>query len=136
MIDGSEETDLLTPTTYFQRALCAALVLAALPGCGLMKRNDEVTTVINRRALGMSAGEFFDRFGRPGVRREQSDGSVEYDWVSSVPYALPGPAGLDERICRLKVSVDNKGRVSAVQVLFDAPGLKSTSRCSEIFAAP
>jgi hypothetical protein len=136
MIDGSEETDLLTSITFFPRALCAALVLAALPGCELMKRNEEVTTVINRRALGMPAGEFFDRFGRAGPKREQSDGSAEYDWVSSVPYAQAGPAGLDDRICRLKVSVDNKGRVSAVQVLFDAPGLKSTSRCSEIFATP
>ena len=136
MIDGSEEPDLLTPITFFRRALCTALVLTALPGCELMKRNEEATTVINRRALGMSAGEFFDRFGRPGLKREQSDGSAEYDWVSSVPYALPGPGGLDDRICRLKVSVDSKGRVSAVQILFDAPGLKSTSRCSEIFAAP
>lgn len=99
-----------------------------------MKRDEEVATVINRHAIGMPAGEFFDRFGPHGRKRDQSDGGAEYDWVSSVPYALPGPAGLDERFCRLKVSVDNKGRVNAVQILFDAPGLKSTSRCSEIFA--
>ena len=125
----------MTSITWLRCALCAALVLGTLPGCELMKRNEEVTTVINRRVLGMAAGEFFDRFGRPGPRREQSDGGAEYDWISSVPYALPGPAGLDERICRLKVSADKQGRISAVQVLFDAPGLKSTSRCSEIFAA-
>lgn len=125
----------MTSTLWLRRALCATIVFGTLPGCELMKRNEEATTVINRRAIGMPAGEFFDRFGRPGPRREQSDGAAEYDWISSVPYALPGPAGLDERICRLKVSVDKRGRVSAVQIVFDAPGLKSTSRCSEIFAA-
>ncbi len=126
----------MTSTHFFRRALCAAIVVAALPGCELMKRDEEATTVINRRAIGMPAGEFFDRFGRPGPKRDQGDGSAEYDWTSSVPYSRPGPAGLDERICRLKVSVDNRGKVSAVQILFDAPGVKSTSRCSEIFAAP
>jgi hypothetical protein len=126
----------LTSTPLLRRALCAAIVLAALSGCELMKRNEEVTTVVNRRAIGMPAGEFFDRFGRPGSRLEQLDGSTVYDWTSGVGYALPGPAGLDDRICRLKVSVDTKGRVGAVQILFDAPGQKSTSRCSEIFAAP
>ena len=132
----AQETDPLTSTHFFRRALCAAIVLAALPGCELMKRNEEATTVINRRAIGMPAGEFFDRFGRPGPKRDQSDGSAEYDWISSVPYSRPGPNGLDDRICRLKVTVDNKGRVSAVQIMFDAPGVNSTSRCSEIFAAP
>ena len=126
----------MKPTVLFRRALCAAIVLAALPGCEMMKRNEEATNVINRRAIGMHVGEFFDRYGRPGEKRERGDGSAEYAWISSVPYALPGPAGLDERICRLNVTVDSKGLVSAVQILFDAQGLKSTSRCSEIFAAP
>ena len=125
----------MTSPTVMPRTLCAVLVLASLAGCELMKKNEEVTTVINRRAIGMPAGEFFDRFGPHGRKRDQSDGSAEYDWVSSVPYSRPGPAGLDERICRLKVSVDTKGRVSAVTVLFDAPGLTSTSRCAEIFSA-
>ena len=126
----------MKPTVLFRRALCATIVLAALPGCEMMKRNEEASNVINRRAIGMHAGEFFDRYGHPGDKRERSDGSAEYSWVSSVPYAPPGPSGLDDRLCRLNVAVDSKGLVSAVQILFDAPGLKSTSRCSEIFAAP
>ena len=126
----------MKPTVLFRRALCATIVLAALPGCELMKRNEETMTVINRRAIGMHAGDFFQRYGRPGDKRERGDGTTEYAWVSSVPYAPPGPSGLDDRLCRLGVTVDAKGLVSAVQILFDAPGLKSTSRCSEIFAAP
>ena len=96
----------MTFLALMSRALCAALALASFAGCELMKKNEEVTTVINRRAIGMPAGEFFDRFGPHGRKRELNDGSAEYDWVSSVPYTRPGPAGQDERICRLKVSVD------------------------------
>lgn len=121
------------------RTACATLAVAglvAVAGCELLKHNEEATTVINRRAIGMPAGEFFDRFGRPGKRLEASDGSAVYDWVSSVPEAPPGPEGRDDRLCRLKVSVDKRGRISAVEILFDAPGRKSTSRCSEVFAGP
>lgn len=118
------------------RIACAALAVSAVAGCELLKHNEAATTVINRRAIGMPVGEFFDRFGRPGKRFESSDGSAVYDWTSSIPDAPPGPEGRDDRICRLKVSVDNRGRVSAVEILFDAPGLKSTSKCSELFAGP
>ena len=128
----ADRSDLLTFPTM-PRALCAVLALAALAGCELMKKNEEVTAVINRRAVGMPAGEFFDRYGDHGRKRESGDGSAEYDWLSSVPFAKSGPEGLDERICRLRISVDPKGRISAVQILFDAVGLKSTSRCAEIF---
>ncbi len=117
-------------------ATLAVFVFAGLAGCEVLKHNEAATSVINRRAVGMPAGEFFDRFGRPGKRVEASDGSTAYDWVSSVPEAPPGPEGRDDRLCRLKVSVDPRGRISAVEILYDAPGLKSTSRCSELFAGP
>ena len=124
---------MIHPTSV--RWLCAAIALASLAGCELLKKNDDVSVVINRRAVGMPAGEFFDRFGNYGRKREQPDGSVDYEWASTVPFARPGPDGLDERVCRLRVSVDIKGKISAVQVLLDAQGLKSTSRCTEIFGA-
>ncbi len=125
----------MKPNVLLRRALCAAIVLAALPGCELLKRNEEATNIINRRAIGMHVGDFFDRYGRPGGKIERGDGSADYVWVSSVPYAQTGPAGLDDRICRLVLTVDGKGLVSAVQILVDSPGLKSASRCGEIFAA-
>ena len=126
----------MTSTPWLRRALCAATLCGLLGGCELLKHNEEVTTVINRRAIGMQAGDFFDRFGRPGRKRDLIDGSAEYEWFSSLPYTAPGPAGQDERICRLRITVDVKGHVSAVQVIYDAQGLKSTTRCGEIFAAP
>lgn len=121
------------------RAACAtlaAVALGGLAGCELLKHNEEATTVINRRAIGMPAGDFFDRFGRPGKRIELGDGGAIYDWSSNIPEAPPGPEGRDDRVCRLKVSVDKRGKVSAVEILYDAPGLKSTSRCGEVFAGP
>ena len=112
-----------------------ATVLVGLAGCELLKHNEETLAVINKRVIGMPAGEFFDRYGRGKPRVELSGGGTVYDWTSDVRFALPGPQGLDERICKLRVTADKQGRISAVEVLFDAPGQKSTSRCGELFAA-
>ena len=121
--------------SFLARLLAAAALAGTLAGCELLKHNEETATVVNSRILRMPAGEFFDRYGRPASHVETPDGGAAYVWTSSVPEARPGPEALDERICRLHLSVDKDGRIAAVDVLFDAPGLKSTSRCSEIFAA-
>ena len=47
----------------------------------------------------------------------------------------PGVEGLNDRVCKLDFTADRRGRIDTVVVRFDAPGLKSTSRCGEIFAA-
>jgi hypothetical protein len=117
------------------RAIAAASLLAALAACSLFKSDEAVLATINKRVIGMPAGEFFDRYGRPRARSEKADGSMEYDWISAVPYARAGPEGLDEHVCRLVLTSDRGGRINNVVVRFDAPGLKSTSRCGEIFAA-
>jgi hypothetical protein len=116
-------------------ALAAATFLAALGGCGLFKSNEEVIATINRRVIGMPAGDFFDRYGRPRTRSEKPDGTMEYDWISAVPFAKPGVEGLDDHVCKLVLLSDQRGRISQVEVRYDAPGLKSASRCGEIFAA-
>ncbi|HEX4235154.1 MAG TPA: hypothetical protein VH041_12710 [Caldimonas sp.] len=116
------------------RALLAASLLAALGGCSLFKSNEQVLATINQRVIGMPAGDFFDRYGRPRSRTEMLDHSTEYDWISAVPYARPGVEGLDEHVCKLHVASDPRGRISRVDVVYDAPGLKSASRCGEIFA--
>ena len=118
------------------RALAAAALLVALGGCELLKHNEEATAIINQRVLGKPAGQFFDRYGRASARTEIGDSTTVYNWVSDVGITPPGHEGQDERICRLRLTVDKAGRVSAVQVLYDAQGTKSRSRCGEIFAAP
>jgi hypothetical protein len=117
------------------RAFAAAVLLVGVGGCELLKHNEEALAVINARVLGKPAGEFFDRYGRASKRTEVGVDATVYDWTSDIPLAAPGPESRDERICQLRLTVDKRGRVSAVQVLFDSPGKKSTSRCGEIFAA-
>ena len=116
--------------------LAAASLVVALGGCELLKKDAESTAIISKRVIGMPVGDFFDRYGRARSRTDVADKTTEYLWVSSVPAAPPGPESLDDRICRLRLVGDANGRISRVFVLFDAPGLKSTSRCGEIFAAP
>jgi len=115
----------------------AAALLAMLAACSLFKGNDEVLAVVNKRLIGMPVGEFFDRYGPSRTRSERPDGTMEYDWISSVPYVKPGPGveGLNDRVCKLDFTADRRGRIDTVAIRFDAPGLKSTSRCGEIFAA-
>jgi hypothetical protein len=117
------------------RALAAVSLLVALGGCGLFKTNEEVLATVNKRAIGTPVGDFFDRYGRPRSRSERADGSTEYDWISSGPYARPGVEGLDDRVCKLHLGADPRGRINRVEVTYDAPGINSTSRCGEIFAA-
>jgi hypothetical protein len=117
------------------RVLAAVSLFLALAGCELLKHNEEALTIINGRVIGMPAGDFFDRYGRASSRSELAEGGMAYDWISSVSYAPPGPAGLDDRVCKLHLTADKRGRISVVQVMYDAPGMKSTSRCGEIFAA-
>jgi hypothetical protein len=117
------------------RAIAAASLLAALAACGLFKGNEEVQAIVNKRVIGMPVGDFFDRYGRPRTRSEKPDGGMEYDWISAVPYAKPGVEGLDDHVCKLVLTSDRRGRIDTVAIRYDAPGLKSASRCGEIFAA-
>lgn len=117
-------------------ALAAASLFVALGGCELLKHNEDATVIINQRVLGKPVGEFFDRYGRATSRTEISDSTAMYNWISDVGATPPGQEGRDERICRLRLTVDKAGKVSAVQILYDAQGMKSSSRCGEIFAAP
>ena len=118
------------------RPIAAASLLAALAACGLFKNDSEVQAIVNKRLIGMPVGEVLDRYGPPRTRSERPDGTMEYDWISPVPFVRPGPGveGLNDRVCKLDFTADRRGRIDSVVVRFDAPGLKSTSRCGEIFA--
>lgn len=114
-------------------ALAAVCLLAALAGCGTFKNNEESQAVVSKRIVGMPAGDFFQEFGRARSRSPQPDGSALYTWESAMGPAPAGPQGPDERICRLRVMADKRGRIESVSVQFDDPGRVSTSRCSELF---
>ncbi len=119
----------------FAAGVLAAALLAALGGCELLKHNEDAMAIINARVIGKPAGDFFTRYGPAKTRREAFDNSTVYDWESDLGSTPPGPSGQDERVCKLRLTVDKGGRMSAVQILYDAQGMKSSSRCGEIFAA-
>ena len=125
----------MSPLPAFLRRLVAAALLIAVGGCELFKHNEEAQAIVNQRVLGKPVGEFFDRYGRATARTEVGDNTAIYNWVSDRGMTRPGPEGQDERICKLRLTVDKTGKISDVQILYDAQGVKSRSRCGEIFAA-
>ena len=126
----------MSPLPAHLLRLAAAALLIAVGGCELFKHNQEATAIINNRVLGKPVGEFFDRYGRATASTEIGNSTSIYNWVSDRGMTRPGPEGQDERICKLRLTVDKTGKISDVQILYDAQGTKSASRCGEIFAAP
>jgi hypothetical protein len=126
----------LSPFPVFHRRLLAATLVVVVGGCELFKHNEEAAAIINQRVLGKPVGDFFDRYGRATARTEVADNTAIYNWISDVGMTRPGPEGQDERVCKLRLTVDKAGKVSDVQILYDAQGVTSRSRCGEIFAAP
>ena len=126
----------MSPLPALLRSLAAAALVVAVGGCGLFKHDEEASAIVNSRALGKPVGEFLDRYGRATSRTEVGDNTAIYNWISDRGMTRPGPEGQDERVCRLRLTVDKAGKISDVQILYDAQGVKDTSRCGEIFAAP
>ena len=126
----------MSPLPAYLRRLVASALLIAVGGCELFKTNQEVQAIVSQRTLGKPAGDFFDRYGRATARTEIADNTAIYNWISDRGTTRPGPEGQDERVCRLRLTVDKAGKISDVQILYDAQGVKDTSRCGEIFAAP
>ena len=126
----------MSPLPALLRSLAAAALVVAVGGCGLFKHDEEASAIVNSRALGKPVGEFLDRYGRATSRTEVGDNTAIYNWMSDRGMTRPGPEGQDERVCRLRLTVDKAGKISDVQILYDAQGTKGPSRCGEIFAAP
>lgn len=124
------------PPAAFRAAAIVSLLLAAA-GCSVFKSNVEAQTVVDQRVIGMSVGDFFDRYGAAKTRHVEPDGTTEYGWISAIG-ATPnsGYYGLDDRTCTLRVLATKNGRISLATILQDMPGRTTTSRCGEIFKAP
>jgi hypothetical protein len=118
------------------RAIAAATLVVAVGGCELFKKNEGVAAIVDKRLLGKPVGEFFDRYGRATAHTEIGNNTAIYNWISDVGLTRPGPEGQDERVCKLRLTVDKAGKISNVEILYDAQGVQSSSRCGEIFAAP
>ena len=87
---------------------------------------------VNARALGISAGDFFQRHGPPFSRLEKSDGSLVFDWAGGDTRVAAGPYGPEEKICRLLITTDKNGRIVSAEIIRDAKGERMLSRCVEV----
>ncbi len=115
----------------------AALVVtgaALLAACGALPQGD-MEKSIQQVLVGTPIGDFFTRAGLPRSRYPKSDGSAEYLWESIDRPGGAAFATIDERICRMNISVDAKGIVTTLTVLYDDPGRGGSSRCKEIVGA-
>ena len=122
-----------SPTAALRAAALAALLLAAA-GCGVFKTNEAAQAVIDQRVVGMQAGDFFDRYGRAKIRDPQSDGSIEYQWISPLGETrYSGYYGVDDRTRTLRLIAGKDGKILTATILQDMPGVTSTSRCMEMF---
>lgn len=121
--------------TCWQSAALVAAVITAAAGCSIIKSNTEAQTLVTQQVAGMPAGDFFEQYGRWRTRAELPSGGVAYNWDSSVGSAPPGPDGLDERVCKLRLIADKGGRIETASIVLDNPGRVSTSRCGEMFKA-
>ena len=119
----------------FARAAAALSLLVALAACGtFFKKDEEVQAVVNNRAIGMSAGDFFDQFGIWKQRTELLDGTTEFSWTSATAArTAAGYVSLDDRTCTLRLIVAKNGKVASAEVIYDNQGRTSTSRCGELF---
>lgn len=113
--------------------LALALLSGCLPTLGL-RADEEPQAIVNRRAVGMRVAEFFDRYGAPTRREAAADGTLGFNWSSAGRYMAPGPRGLEEQFCRLRLVADRSGRIVSALITDDAAGERRFSRCVELFS--
>jgi len=112
-------------------ALTSAVLLLA-SACATRNQADTSQAAVNAKVVGLSAGEFFDRYGRPLSRLEKTDGTLVFDWTGGSVRVAAGVYGPEEKICRLKIAADRNGRITAAEILRDGQGERQLSRCVEL----
>lgn len=130
---GASRVSTLNRTLAFALFATAGLTLLAASGCSVFKSNEEAQAIVTKQVGGMTAGDFFDRYGRWRTRSELPSGATDYTWESAVGSAPPGPNGLDDRVCKLHIVADKAGRIASAVISQDNLGRSSTSRCAEMF---
>ena len=117
------------PMRFAVVLVSAALALGACASRGSVQPSQ---AAVNAKAVGLSVGDFFERYGRPLSRLERSDGTLVFDWAGGDTRVAAGPYGPEEKICRLLITTDTKGRIVSAEITRDAIGERSLSRCVEV----
>ena len=110
------------------------LLALCLAGCQSFFRSadEDAQVIISQRLVGTSVGDFFQHYGKPQVREEARSGALEFSWEGGLKSAAPGLQGPEESICRLLVSADRNGLITAATIVRDGRGERRRSRCLEL----
>ena len=109
------------------------LLALALAGCMSVLRGEDPQVVVNKYAVGVPVGDFFQRYGTPRVREEAPDGTLQFTWEGGRARVAAGPRGPEESLCRLRLTTDKAGRIVSAPIIRDGQGEKRLSRCAELF---
>ena len=138
--DRSERTSAPASRRFFSwnaavKILLLSLALSALAGCSVPSalKGEDPQVIVNQRVIGMSIGDFFERYGRVPVREESRDGSMVFNWEGGRAKIPAGPRGPEESLCRLRLAVDKGGRIVSAPIMRDGQGERRLSRCVELF---
>jgi hypothetical protein len=116
------------------RPFLAITAAAALVACHFGLRGaDESQQVVNSRTVGVSSGDFFQRYGRPVKRYETPEGIYVFEWEGGTEHMAAGVIGQEDKVCRLRLTTDKSGRIETAEILRDAKGERRLSRCAELF---
>jgi len=114
------------------RIAVVVLVLLAATGCASRAPAAGAQADVNAKLIGIPVGDFFERHGRPISRLERSDGTLAFDWAGGDTRVAAGPYGPEDKICRLLITADKNGRIVSAEIIRDAQGERSLSRCVEL----
>jgi len=109
------------------------LLALALAGCMSVLRGEDPQVIVNKYAVGVPVGDFFQRYGTPRVREEAPDGTLQFTWEGGRAKVAAGPRGPEESLCRLRLTTDRAGRIVSAPIIRDGQGEKRLSRCVELF---
>lgn len=113
----------------------APVFALCLAGCSSILRvnGEDAQAIVDKRAIGTSVGDFFQFYGPPRAREEANDGTLRFTWEGGARNVAPGPRGLEEMLCRLRISADKRGRIVTAPIVRDGKGERRLSRCAELF---
>ena len=116
------------------QAIAVSLLALAIVACGSTQQSDatEAQRIVDRRAIGLSVGDFFDRYGPPSARLDALDGTLTFDWRGGEVGIRAGVRGIEDKICRLRITADKAGRITAATIMRDAQGQRRLTRCAQL----
>ncbi|MCJ8509201.1 hypothetical protein MUU53_14885 [Rhizobium lemnae] len=113
------------------RLVALALVAGVVSGCTTV---GPVSSPIEARWVGKSAGSFFARYAPP--YSDSSEGSqTVYNWRGGFNRIKDGKGRSISVSCSATIRADSEYRIRSITITSDRPGAKGPSYCTELLTA-